>query len=66
LTRIGRQAKRVLVGPSAPVTLLIFEGGIDRVSGLAITNSEAAIAFIKETGTMIALDHMTSQLELSR
>ncbi|MCY4301572.1 MAG: DUF364 domain-containing protein [Aestuariivita sp.] len=66
LTRIGRQAKRVLVGPSAPVTPLILEGGIDRVSGLAITNSEAAIAFIKETGTMIALDHMTSQLELSR
>ena len=48
------------------MTPLILEGGIDRVSGLAITNSEAAIAFIKETGTMIALDHMTSQLELSR
>ncbi|MCY4005394.1 MAG: DUF364 domain-containing protein [Rhodobacteraceae bacterium] len=66
LNRVGQQAERLLVGPSAPVAPVVLESGIDRVSGLAITDGDAAASFIKETGTMIALDHMTAQLELAR
>ena len=64
LHRVGKHAERLLVGPSAPVAQPVLEAGIDRVSGLAVTDGDAASAFIKETGTMIALDHMTAQLEL--
>lgn len=66
LHRVGQQAERLLVGPSAPVAPPVLESGIDRVSGLAITDGDAAAEFIKETGTMIALDHITARLELTR
>lgn len=66
LHRVGEQAERLLVGPSAPVAPLVLEAGIDRVSGLAVTDGDAAAEFIKETGTMIALDHITAQLELTK
>ena len=64
LPRIVTANHRLLVGPSAPVTPVVLDAGLTRVSGLAITDPDAAASFIKETGTMIALDDMTSQLEL--
>lgn len=66
LAKIGRAGQRLLVGPSAPVAPQVLEAGLTRVSGLAITDVEAVAQFIKETGTMIALDHMIKQLELTK
>lgn len=66
LARVGHIPDRVLLGPSAPVAPPCLDVGLTRVSGLAITDPDAAAAFIKETGTMIALDTMTRQLEISR
>lgn len=66
LPRILAAGHRLLVGPSAPVAPPVLDAGLTRVSGLAITDADTAASFIKETGTMIALDHMTAQLELAR
>jgi len=66
LARVLTASHRLLVGPSAPVAPPVLDAGLTRVSGLAITDPDAAASFIKETGTMIALDHMTTQLELAR
>ena len=65
LPRILAASQLLLVGPSAPVAAPVLKAGLTRVSGLAITDPDAAASFIKETGTMIALDHMTTQLELA-
>ncbi|MEM9633303.1 MAG: DUF364 domain-containing protein [Pseudomonadota bacterium] len=66
LAKIGKADKRLLVGPSTPVAPQVLDAGLTRVSGLAVTDVEAVAQFIKETGTMIALDHMTKQLELAK
>ena len=52
----------MLVGPSAPVTPVLGGHGITESCGLAITDTQATASFIKETGTMIALDSQTTQL----
>lgn len=52
----------MLVGPSAPVTPVLGGHGITESCGLAITDTQATANFIKETGTMIALDSQTRQL----
>ena len=52
----------MLVGPSAPVSPILGCHGIAESCGLAIANTEATASFIKETGTMIALDSYTQKL----
>lgn len=64
LAKATHLRERLLVGPSAPVAPQVLDAGLTRVAGLAITDADAAANYIKETGTMIALDHMTKQLEL--
>jgi hypothetical protein len=59
-------ARIMLVGPSTPVTPLLHTYGITEICGLGITDPEQVAQFIKETGTMIALDSMTCQLGLVR
>ena len=66
LIRIGHIAERMLVGPSTPVAPPVLDAGLTRAAGLAITDPDAAAAFIKETGTMIVLDVMTHELEIAR
>lgn len=57
---------RLLVGPSAPVAEVALNHGPTVIAGLAITDPDAARAFIAESGTMIALDHMIRTLEVER
>lgn len=54
----------MVVGPSTPVAPLLFSYGVTEICGLGITDPEQVAQFIKETGTMIALDSMTCQLGL--
>lgn len=56
----------MLVGPSTPVAPLLLAFGLTDVCGLAVTDPEATARFIKETGTMIALDSQTQQIGLAR
>ncbi|MEO0382709.1 MAG: DUF364 domain-containing protein [Pseudomonadota bacterium] len=56
----------MLVGPSTPVAPILHAYGIAEICGLGITDPDRAAQFIKETGTMVALDSMTSQLGLVR
>ncbi|MGD1886894.1 MAG: Rossmann-like domain-containing protein [Cohaesibacteraceae bacterium] len=56
----------MLVGPSTPVSPILLSYGFTEVCGLAITDRDQAAQFIKETGTMIALDTMTCQLGLAQ
>lgn len=65
LARIGHVAERLLVGPSAPVAPPVLAAGVSRVAGLAVTDPDAAAAFIKETGAMIAMDAITRELEIA-
>jgi len=66
LSRTSHIPFRLLVGPSAPVAPVLLNHGLSAVSGLCITDAEAARSFIAETGTMIATDDITKQLEISR
>lgn len=66
LAQISPTADRLLVGPSTPVAPVLFEHGLDRAAGLAITDVPGATAFIKETGTMIAKPELTATLQISR
>jgi len=65
LARVSHIPMRLLVGPSAPVAPLALSHGVTAVSGLCITDPEAARTFIAETGTMVARDHMTKALEVA-
>lgn len=64
LTQIGHVPVRLLLGPSAPMAPVLLDHGLTAVSGLAITEPNAARTFIAETGAAIMLDHLTCPLEL--
>ncbi|MEM7721100.1 MAG: DUF364 domain-containing protein [Pseudomonadota bacterium] len=66
LARAAHIPVRLLVGPSAPVAPVVLDHGLTAVSGLCITDPDTARSFIAETGTMIAMDHMTKPLEVAR
>lgn len=66
LARSSHIPVRLLVGPSAPVAEVALNHGPTAIAGLAITDPDAARDFIAESGTMIALDHMTRTLEVER
>lgn len=66
LAKASALPTRLLLGPSAPVTPVLFEHGLTAVAGRAITHPDMARAFVAETGAMIALDHLSCPLELAR
>ncbi|MEM8591411.1 MAG: DUF364 domain-containing protein, partial [Pseudomonadota bacterium] len=49
---------RLLLGPSCPVTPILFDHGINEAFGAVIKDAHAAEDFIAESGTMIMLDHI--------
>lgn len=51
---------RILVGPSCPASPLLFDHGLDEIFGAVILDPEAAETFIRESGTMIMLDHIAT------
>ncbi|MDC5818785.1 DUF364 domain-containing protein [Vibrio europaeus] len=56
---------RSLVGPSAPLCPLLFQFGLDEISGAVVVNADAAESFILESGTMIMLEHIAQSRYLS-
>ena len=57
---------RILLGPSVPLSPVLFEYGIDRVNGMAIHNVKDMETFICETGTMIMLDNLVQKISINR
>jgi|GEM_PF-1563826 len=66
LARVNHIPTKLLLGPSAPVSPILFEHGLTAVSGLTITDPGATRTFIAETGAMIMLDHLTHPLGLDK
>lgn len=66
LARTGHIPQRLLLGPSAPVTDILFDAGITSVSGLAVTSPDQIRTFIAETGASVFAEHLTQPLELNR
>lgn len=66
LARTGHIPERLLLGPSAPVTDILFDAGITSVSGLTVTSPDRIRTFIAETGASVFADHLTQPLELSQ
>lgn len=56
---------RSLVGPSAPLCPLLFEFGLNEVSGAVVLDADATEEFILESGTMIMLDHIAESRYIS-
>ncbi|QSH58954.1 hypothetical protein A0J47_019880 [Photobacterium damselae subsp. damselae] len=48
----------LLVGPSAPLCPILFDYGIDEISGLIMKNPTKVMQFIAESGAMIMLDDL--------
>lgn len=48
--------RRMLIGPSTPLSSTLFNHGLTDLSGMAVYDREAIERFICETGTMIMLD----------
>lgn len=66
LKSAGSSARKLLVGPSAPLCPLLFEHGIDELSAAVILDADAAERFICESGTMIMRDEIARSAYLKK
>ena len=55
LLRLARDAYVVLVGPSAPMSPILFDFGVNAISGLIVRNTEALLQAAAEGGAVAAL-----------
>jgi uncharacterized protein (DUF4213/DUF364 family) len=55
LLNLSPQAYTVLLGPGTPLSVSLFERGIDALSGLVVNNTEAIIDVISEGGAVSAM-----------
>jgi uncharacterized protein (DUF4213/DUF364 family) len=66
LLPIARQAFVALVGPSCPLNPLLFEFGIDAISGFVVRNTEALLHVAMEGGAVAAMRPHGRFLTLAR
>ena len=57
LLELGRDAFVVLVGPSAPLAPVLFDHGVDAVSGFVVVDTGAALRTVMEGGAVQTLKH---------
>lgn len=55
LLSLARNSFVVIVGPSAPLTPILFEFGIDAVCGFSANNTEALLRMVMEGGAVAAM-----------
>jgi len=55
LLKLGKNAFTTLVGPSAPFSQILFEYGVDAISGLVVTDTDKVLKTIMEGGATRAL-----------
>ena len=66
LLQLCRNAFVVLVGPTAPLTPLWFELGVDMIAGLVIDDVPAAWQIVQEGGQHSFFDHGTRMVQIER